>query len=68
MTALCAVFAAAWARAGTEKTYRLLMRRHAYASRYGHAGAWLWDADSELVGDFCEALDEIVREENRGRA
>jgi hypothetical protein len=55
----------AWRLAGTEDTYKAHVKRFAYATRYGHAGAWLLDMPSYFVQDFVEATGEIVEEENR---
>ena len=48
-------------------TYRLLMRRIAYACRYGHAAAFVWEMDRWMLADFCEAIGGIVEEENAPR-
>lgn len=58
----------AWRQPGAiEDTRRAHMRRLAYATRYGHAGDWVWFAPSDLLQEYVEALAEIVEEENRPR-
>jgi len=40
----------------------------AYASRYGRAGEWMLRADFAFLNEFCEAVDELVQEENAPRS
>lgn len=54
----------AWRLAGTEETYKARVKRLAYASRYGRAGEWMFHVGSDFLDDFCEAVNEIVGEEN----
>ena len=57
----------AWRRAGTEETYKRYVKRLAFASRYGHAGEWMFRVSSDFLQDFVEAVAEIVSEENRSQ-
>jgi hypothetical protein len=44
-----------------------LIKLVAYACRYGHAAPWVWDVSLPILVQFCEAVNEIVQEENRPR-
>lgn len=60
---------AAWRRYGTEDHVAGLYKRLAYACRYGRAG--LLDAmvcDTVTLQRFCNAVAEIVDEENEASA
>jgi hypothetical protein len=55
-----------WRKAGIQQGVDKVMRRVAYATRYG--GATLTEAmglDQLVLQDFIEAVAEIVREENK---
>jgi hypothetical protein len=55
-----------WREPGTaEESYRQHIKRLAYACRYGHAAPFVFGVDSGFLQDFCNALGEIVEEENR---
>lgn len=56
-----------WRIAGTEETYKQTVKRLAFATRYGHAGEWVFHEGVDFLQDYCEALAEIVEEENRPR-
>lgn len=56
-----------WVKAGTEATEKLHYRRLAYACRYGKAAAFALAVDGDFLSRFCEAIGEIVEEENRQR-
>ncbi len=58
----------AWQEAGTEATYKARVKRLAFASRYGRAGEWMFYVGTDFLQDFCEAVGEIVEEENRPRS
>lgn len=53
----------AWRRAGVETTYKARVKRFAFAARYGRAGEWMFRVSGEFLQDFCDAVEEIVREE-----
>jgi hypothetical protein len=55
----------AWRKQGTEVPLELLWKRVAYATRYGRAS--LTEAlqlDEWALIQFCQAVSEIVRDEN----
>lgn len=56
-----------WNRDGLEPTYKAHVKRLAYASRYGHAGEWMFHVSTDFLQDFNGALSEIVEEENGPR-
>jgi hypothetical protein len=51
-----------------EATRKRQFKMLAYASRYGRAGEWMLRADSDWLRQFCEAIDELVTEENAPRS
>lgn len=56
----------AWRKLGTEQGTEQIMKRIAYATRYG--GATLTEAchvDQQFLQDFLIAVSDIVREENK---
>lgn len=58
--------AMAWRKVGTQQGIEKIMKRLAYATRYG--GATLTEAtdlDQQFLQDFLEAVSDIVREENK---
>lgn len=57
--------ALSWRLAGTEDTYRNVVKKLAFVGRYAHAGEWMFNVDGEFLQDFIEATVEIVEEENR---
>lgn len=57
----------AWRRAGTDETSRAMMKRLAFACRYGHAGEWVLTVPTWFLQDFVDAVGVIVEEENPPR-
>jgi len=62
---MCIGYAMAYRKIGVQACIAAIMKRVAYATRYG--GASLFEAatvDQHFLQDFVEATSEIVREEN----
>ncbi len=56
-----------WEQEGTDHTYRVLLKRLAFAARYGKAGSWMLEVPGDFLQDYVDAVGELVEEENRPR-